>query len=150
MKTIGKIGAFLLLSVYVLSMAGSACTALSCRCTHAAAAACLHHCAEASCCHHGHAADLCMAQAVAAESAQLGGECCRHNHSTQTQLYTADTDRDWQVRAAAPGGDALAAAGDCALQPLSGSDTYRNDGGSRPLTAPGRSSTALRAPPAYV
>ena len=110
MKT-GAAKALTLLTVYLLSTAGAALTALTCHCEHLHA----HHdraChAVECCCGHDHAEHSAMCDHAQAGSVQFAERCCDHNHSTDTELYTADSDKSAQTRIASVVTDAAADSG---------------------------------------
>lgn len=92
------IKALLLLTIYMLSTAGGACIALSCRCVHVNPHETHEHCAASHCCGHDHGVRTLLDDSNAAQSARMCSECCRHNHSVDIELYTADADEKMPVR----------------------------------------------------
>lgn len=107
MLKIRAIKALTLLSAYLLSTVGAALIALSCHCEH------LHlHTDEAChavvcCCGHEHAAHAAECSHDEEADAQFAGKCCNHDHSTDTELYTAANDESVDMRFAAAHADAV-------------------------------------------
>lgn len=89
-----KIVAAGVLSIYLISVVGAACAVLGCKCSIFDSS----HTAHSCCCSH------CSAEAenlsgVATFTDAPADNCCNHNHSTDTQLYTLDyTERQSHLR----------------------------------------------------
>ena len=134
-KTIGQtmklraIKALTLLTVYLLSTVGAACLAIGCHCPHSFYHHHTQHCIE-TCCHEHHDDGEALFGVLRLQSA---GECCDHNHSTDTELYTADSDESANIRPATAQTDAV---------------THPCDISAAPLTALEKSSAERRCPPA--
>ena len=132
---IRAIKALTLLTAYLLSTVGAACLAISCHCPHAFYHSHTQYTAEiCSCghCDHTHHDDDCGSLGELLRL-QSSAECCSHNHSTDTELYTAGSNESAGIRIAAAPTDAV---------------THTSDISAAPLTALEKSFAERRCPPA--
>ena len=140
--------ALTLLTAYLLSTVGTAALAIGCNCPHSFYHNRTHQCIM-SCCnghcdhmhsHHGDSRSLSL-------RTQLGNECCHHNHSTETELYTADSDESAGFRTAAAPADAVAGNDVCASVRLRASAQSAAERRCPPAQRCRAVSGPLRAPP---
>ena len=105
--------ALTLLTAYLLSTAGTAVLAIGCHCPHSFyhshSQQCAAHCCSGHCTHAHHTAD--DGQGLP-HLAKRGCECCNHDHSTETKLYTAGDNESKTIRSAVADTYAVAAASD--------------------------------------
>ena len=101
--------ALTLLAVYLLSTVSAALIVLTCHCHHLHAHHDSHACHDVECCcGHGHAEHL--ADCGHESATHFAERCCNHDHSTETLLYTADSDKSANIRITVTCTDAIASA----------------------------------------
>ena len=119
MKT-RSIKALTLLTVYLLSTVGAACLAIGCHCPHSIYNHSARHsiatCSSGHCCHTYHHDVLDNLSGLL--RLQPAEECCHHNHSTDTELYTADGNESANIRITATYTDVIASAYNISDAPL--------------------------------
>lgn len=110
--------ALTLLTAYLLSTVGTAVLAIGCDCPHSFYRDHSHPSTElrcaGHCCHaHGHDRHSYRATDEIALLTAVGSECCHHNHSTEIELYTADSDDSSTLRMTAAWIEAVLCDSDC-------------------------------------
>ena len=125
--------ALTLLTAYLLSTVGAALIALTCQCEHLHRHAGEARHAVACCCGHQHAPHTTDCDRHENMAVQPDERCCNHDHSTDTELYTADSNESAGIRTAATQAYAV---------------THSCDISAAPLTALEKSFAERRCPPA--